>query len=108
MQAQVEQWIDFTTQEIDAPMLSWFLPIIGYMEYNKKVCPLQQYLSLSLQQDCSRKNAVHQIVSKARNNQRKLLWPCNWACLSLTATDLFMRQLIYIKWCSSAEGGGSS
>ena len=55
MQAQVEQWIDFTTQEVDAPMLSWFLPIIGYMEYNKKVCPLQQYLSLSLHQDCSRK-----------------------------------------------------
>ena len=36
-QGQVEQWIDFTTQEIDAPMLSWFLPIIGFMEYNKKV-----------------------------------------------------------------------
>ena len=51
MQAQVEQWIDFTTQEIDAPMLSWFLPIIGYMEYNKKVRPLQQYISLSLHQD---------------------------------------------------------
>lgn len=51
MQAQVEQWIDFTTQEIDAPMLSWFLPIIGYMEYNKKVCSLQRYLSLSLHQD---------------------------------------------------------
>ncbi|CAL5228080.1 g11148 [Coccomyxa viridis] len=33
---QVEQWIDFTTQEIDAPMLSWFLPIIGFMEYNQK------------------------------------------------------------------------
>ena len=32
----MEQWIDFTTQEIDAPMLSWFLPILGYMEYNKK------------------------------------------------------------------------
>ena len=37
MQGQVEQWIDFTTQEIDAPMLSWFLPIMGFMEYNKKV-----------------------------------------------------------------------
>lgn len=33
----MEQWIDFTTQEIDAPMLSWFLPIIGFMEYNQKV-----------------------------------------------------------------------
>lgn len=37
VQGQVESWIDFTTQEVDAPMLSWFLPIIGYMEYNKKV-----------------------------------------------------------------------
>ena len=37
MQGQVEQWIDFTTQGIDAPMLSWFLPIIGFMEYNQKV-----------------------------------------------------------------------
>lgn len=37
MQGQIESWIDFTTQEVDAPMLSWFLPIIGYMEYNKKV-----------------------------------------------------------------------
>ncbi len=37
MQGQVEQWIDFTTQEIDAPMLSWFLPIIGFMEFNQKV-----------------------------------------------------------------------
>ena len=51
MQAQVEQWIDFTTQEIDAPMLSWFLPIIGYMEYNKKARPVQHRYFLKSWQD---------------------------------------------------------
>ena len=36
-QAQVEQWIDFSTLELDAPLLSWFLPLAGFLEYNKKV-----------------------------------------------------------------------
>ena len=37
--AQVEQWIDFSTLELDAPLLSWFLPLAGFLEYNKKVFP---------------------------------------------------------------------
>jgi len=28
-QALVGQWIDFTTTELDAPLLSWILPNIG-------------------------------------------------------------------------------
>lgn len=37
MQAVVEQWIEFCTLELDAPLASWIYPIMGYMEYNKKV-----------------------------------------------------------------------
>lgn len=36
-QALVEQWIDFTTTELDAPLLSWILPILGHWPYDKKV-----------------------------------------------------------------------
>ena len=36
-QAQVEQWIDFTTTELDAPLLSWILPLLGHWPYDKKV-----------------------------------------------------------------------
>ena len=75
MQAQVEQWIDFTTQEIDAPMLSWFLPIIGYMEYNKKVCPVQQPLLMSLHQDCFRRNLVSSEVPEAATGAPQLGGP---------------------------------
>lgn len=39
MQALVEQWIEFATGELDAPLASWYYPIAGYMEYNKKVGP---------------------------------------------------------------------
>jgi len=35
----VEQWIDFTTTELDAPLLSWILPILGHWPYDKKVPP---------------------------------------------------------------------
>lgn len=35
-QAQIEQWIDFSTLELDAPLLSWFLPIAGFWDYDKK------------------------------------------------------------------------
>jgi len=38
-QALVEQWIDFTTTELDAPLLSWILPILGHWPYDKKVPP---------------------------------------------------------------------
>ncbi|EIE21308.1 glutathione S-transferase [Coccomyxa subellipsoidea C-169] len=34
--ALVEQWIEFATGELDAPLASWYYPIAGYMEYNKK------------------------------------------------------------------------
>ncbi|KAK9908313.1 hypothetical protein WJX75_005835 [Coccomyxa subellipsoidea] len=34
--AVVEQWIEFCTLELDAPLASWIYPIMGYMEYNKK------------------------------------------------------------------------
>ena len=33
----MEQWIDFTTTELDAPLLSWVLPILGHWPYDKKV-----------------------------------------------------------------------
>ena len=33
-QLEAEQWINFTIQEVDAPMLSWLLPIIEFMVYN--------------------------------------------------------------------------
>ena len=36
-QAQVEQWIDYSTLELDAPLMSWILPILGYWDYNQKV-----------------------------------------------------------------------
>ncbi len=36
-QALVEQWIDFTTTELDAPLLSLVLPILGHWPYDKKV-----------------------------------------------------------------------
>ena len=36
-QAQVEQWIDFTTTELDSPLLSWILPLLGHWPYDKKV-----------------------------------------------------------------------
>ncbi|KAK9834888.1 hypothetical protein WJX81_006700 [Elliptochloris bilobata] len=35
-EALVEQWIDFTTTELDAPLLSWILPILGHWPYDKK------------------------------------------------------------------------
>lgn len=31
----IEQWIDFCTNEIDAPLLSWVLPLKGVWPYNK-------------------------------------------------------------------------
>ena len=37
MQAQIEQWIDFSTHEIDAPLCSWYYPIAGFFPYNKQV-----------------------------------------------------------------------
>ena len=33
----MEQWIDFTTTELDAPLLSWVLPLLGHWPYDKKV-----------------------------------------------------------------------
>ena len=36
-QAQIEQWIEFTTHEIDPPMCSWYYAIAGYYPYNKQV-----------------------------------------------------------------------
>ena len=37
VQAQIEQWIEFSTHEIDAPLMSWVLPVWGYLPYDKKV-----------------------------------------------------------------------
>lgn len=34
--AVIEQWIDFVSNEIDAPLLSWVLPLLGYGPYDKK------------------------------------------------------------------------
>ncbi|KAK9810201.1 hypothetical protein WJX72_006549 [[Myrmecia] bisecta] len=36
MPAQVEQWIDFSTGEIDAPLTSWVYPLFGFWPYDKK------------------------------------------------------------------------
>jgi hypothetical protein len=38
MQAFVESWIDFSTNEVDAPLMSWALPYFGHLPYDKKVC----------------------------------------------------------------------
>ncbi len=40
MQALVEQWIEFSTLNIDAPLSSWVYPLLGFMDYDKKVCPV--------------------------------------------------------------------
>ncbi|CAL8463238.1 g2772 [Coccomyxa elongata] len=34
--ALVEQWIEFSTLNIDAPMSSWLYPLLGFMDYDKK------------------------------------------------------------------------
>eukprot|EP01023_Acetabularia_acetabulum_P059127 TRINITY_DN7093_c0_g1_i1.p1 TRINITY_DN7093_c0_g1~~TRINITY_DN7093_c0_g1_i1.p1 ORF type:complete len:385 (-),score=81.18 TRINITY_DN7093_c0_g1_i1:126-1280(-) len=34
--AVVEQWIDFSTNEIDAPLMSWIFPLMGFWPYDKK------------------------------------------------------------------------
>lgn len=34
--AHIEQWIDFSSNEIDAPLNSWVLPLVGLMPYDKK------------------------------------------------------------------------
>lgn len=35
-QAQVDAWVDWSTGEVDAPLLSWFLPIAGIWPYSKE------------------------------------------------------------------------
>ena len=37
LQAHVEQWIDFTTTAVDAPLCSWVYPLMGYFPFDKKV-----------------------------------------------------------------------
>ena len=37
LQARIEQWIEFSTHDIDAPLQSWVLPVRGRMPYDKKV-----------------------------------------------------------------------
>ena len=95
MQAQVEQWIDFTTQEIDAPMLSWFLPIIGYMEYNKKVCPVQFadiLFSKSTRSHIGRNVACcTQIISKLRRFRGSYWDPATGRASLWTMPDLFIQ-----------------
>lgn len=36
-QAQIEQWIEFSTHEIDPPLCSWYYAVAGYFPYEKKV-----------------------------------------------------------------------
>ena len=36
-QGQVEQWIDFATNELDAPLMSWVLPLAHVWPYDAKV-----------------------------------------------------------------------
>ncbi|KAK9809891.1 hypothetical protein WJX72_001136 [[Myrmecia] bisecta] len=44
--AQVEQWIDFSTGEIDAPLLSWVYPLFGFWPYDKKA-QVEQWIDFS-------------------------------------------------------------
>ena len=37
LQAQVDMWIDFSSNEIDAPLMSWLIPLWGIWPYDKKV-----------------------------------------------------------------------
>lgn len=37
LQAHVEQWIDFSTTAVDAPLCSWVYPLLGFMPFDKKV-----------------------------------------------------------------------
>ena len=43
LQAQIEQWIDFSTISIDAPIQSWVYPLLtpAISPYDKKVCGYQ-------------------------------------------------------------------
>ena len=43
LQARIEQWIDFATLEIDANILRWFIPRIGFAVY---LPPVSQTLLL--------------------------------------------------------------
>ena len=45
LQAQVEQWIDFSTISIDAPVQSWVYPLLmpSFFPYDKKVRPLSTW-----------------------------------------------------------------
>jgi len=36
-QAHIEQWIDFSSLEIDANMLKWFAPRMGYAPFSAPV-----------------------------------------------------------------------
>ena len=33
----MEQWIDFSTTAVDAPLSSWVYPLMGYLPFDKKV-----------------------------------------------------------------------
>lgn len=44
LQAQIEQWIEFSTLEIDPPLCSWYYPIAGYFPFDKKVRALSRAL----------------------------------------------------------------
>ena len=37
MQAQVDQWIHFSLRELDAPLLSWYLPLLRIWRHDKGV-----------------------------------------------------------------------
>ena len=47
--AHVDQWVDFTTGEIDAPLLSWYLPIAGIWPHSaEKEAAAKEALKKSL------------------------------------------------------------
>lgn len=37
LQGRVEQWIDSISNDVDAPLMSWILPLMGIWSYDKKV-----------------------------------------------------------------------
>ena len=52
MQGLVDAWIDYSTCEIDAPLMSWLLPLMHIMDFNKQVLsshPCSRLLSGLLQ-----------------------------------------------------------
>lgn len=45
MQALIEEWIELLTSDLQAPLDSWYLPLVGVWSYDKKVAPAAEAFS---------------------------------------------------------------